>query len=269
MDFMRWHGWRRLFPIVRADDALAVNTNNSNLPPATTVPIEAATALFPEKPKPSLRPVTDADVLEYLKTETGRDRVRDLFGKTDKGEYSTGLQLIMACGSQTALLAGCISSIFGSREGADNFARLHQATKFRTKFLGMRTYYNMVLYHSLKSGLRWSFKIGIFCTSFLMVSQTIAEYRNKTTPLEYGIAGAFTGSIVKLNMGLRGAFVAGLTGGVLGFGFGGIFWAAMYSAGLLQSDRHSEEIKQKLTYRRRMMFIQETGQLPQKQSGAM
>ncbi|KFP52400.1 Translocase of inner mitochondrial membrane domain-containing protein 1, partial [Cathartes aura] len=62
----------------------------------------------------------------------------------------------------------------------------------------------------IRYGWRWSWRVAAFVTIFNMVSTGLSVYRNKTTISNFASAGAFTGALFRMHLGLQG-----LAGGVV------------------------------------------------------
>ncbi|NXI60462.1 TIDC1 factor, partial [Chloroceryle aenea] len=91
----------------------------------------------------------------------------------------------------------------------------------------------------LRYGWRWSWRVATFVTIFNVVSTGLSTYRNKTTIGNFVSAGAFTGALFRMHLGLQG-----LAGGFVfgaAFGGGGLLMVMQKLAGeTLQEKRNRE-----------------------------
>ncbi|XP_064605699.1 RPII140-upstream gene protein-like [Liolophura sinensis] len=187
--------------------------------------------------------VTEADVHAYLLKETGRDRLKEMFTRTENGRYSTeieniGITITNACGC-----AFVFSSIISSRRARDEFLDKNKLTVFTTRFKAARLMNDRIILTVLKDGAWWALKLGCFLLPFLLVSQSIAVYRNKSSPFEYAAGSFFSGCMIKMNLGLKASLAGGVIGSVMGLGAGLAIYGMMYASGELQEDRHFREIQ--------------------------
>ncbi|CAH1783026.1 unnamed protein product [Owenia fusiformis] len=150
--------------------------------------------------------VSEMEIQAFIAGETGMDRLREMY-KMDGDQMSEMMQIITAMTAQGAMMTFVCASIIGGWEAKNKFLETNQATRFETKFKAMRAFNDAIFLRGMKEGLRWSFKIGSMTGLFLLISQSIATYRNKSTPLEYAAAMSVSGSLFKINMGLKGWLV--------------------------------------------------------------
>lgn len=68
----------------------------------------------------------------------------------------------------------------------------------------------------MRYGFRWSWRVAAFVTFFNTVSTGLCVYRDQNTLSHYAAAGAVTGGLFRLNLGVRGLVAGSIIGAVLG-----------------------------------------------------
>ncbi|NWX15219.1 TIDC1 factor, partial [Aegotheles bennettii] len=117
----------------------------------------------------------------------------------------------------------------------------------------------------LRYGWRWSWRVAAFVAIFNTVSTGLSLYRNKTTISNFASAGAFTGALFRMNLGLQG-LVGGLVfGTAFGIPAGGLLIIMQNLAGeTLQEKRNRERrelYEQKLAeWQSRLSVTEDLGQ---------
>lgn len=184
-----------------------------------------------------------ADVARYIDNQTGIDRLKGVFEKDVRGEISPEL---FRFNVQLNTIIGTIfftSMILCGTQARQEFIQKNKTTVFLTKGLATRRLMDWIFVHSIKGACKWTFKLGMFAISLLTISEGIAIYRNKTSPLEYAVGGGVTGSLVKFSLGPKGMFSGGVFGSLIGLGMGLVISKLMKRAHETQQDRHFKKIE--------------------------
>ncbi|NXG64036.1 TIDC1 factor, partial [Hemiprocne comata] len=93
----------------------------------------------------------------------------------------------------------------------------------------------------IRYGWRWSWRVAAFVTIFNTVSTGLSLYRNKTTITNFASAGAFTGALFRMHLGLQGLAGGFVFGTVFGIPAGGLLIIMQKLAGeTLQEKRNRE-----------------------------
>ncbi|KFP85591.1 Translocase of inner mitochondrial membrane domain-containing protein 1, partial [Acanthisitta chloris] len=157
--------------------------------------------------------------------------------------------------ARTAFIERSHGDLFQSR--ADALQSAHRA--------GLRSF--------IRYGWRWSWRVAVFTTIFNMVSTGLSVYRDKTTISNFATAGAFTGSLFRMHLGLQGLAGGILLGTLFGIPAGGLLIAAHSLSGeTLQEKRNRERrelYEQKLAeWQSRLGVTEDIGQTePNTQGG--
>ncbi|KAL5014284.1 hypothetical protein ScPMuIL_002218 [Solemya velum] len=199
------------------------------------------------------RVISEVEVQQFLARETGWDRLRMMYTPDATGKYSTDVQFMSSITLQAAGMTFLLTSVISGRHAKEEFIQGSKATVFPTKFQAMRRLTDTIYMRSLKDGTKWGLKIGLFSTSVLLVSQSIAAYRNRSSVFEYIIAGMVSGSLFKMSLGLKGMVGGGFFGGIAGLVGGLIIYGTMYLSNETQEQRHYWWIQRLLEQDREMV----------------
>lgn len=258
------------FPVVHAENAdNADNADNTFINPMLKEKFErlkgylfkAATPADEETDTETstLSPpvVTDDEVLNYIAHETGRDRLDDMFSKNHLNYRSAELDFVYGSAEKALVISAFVFAMLGAGEARDKYIRENKLTVYKTIFLKHRNVHDHQIMGMMKNGARWGFKVGAFTLSFLMISQCIAVYRNKTTPFDYCIAGMLTGAVFRVNLGLRGMVGAGFFGSTFGLAAGLMIYGLRYASDTLQHQTHFTAVKTEFARKRTMLMLRD------------
>lgn len=112
----------------------------------------------------------------------------------------------------------------------------NQATAFTSHFEAKKKLQDKVTVSFAKGAFKWGWRVALFSSSYVFITTVISVYRGKSAMLEYVTAGAVTGSIYKVNMGLRGMLVGGGLGTALGSLAGGITLLILKGSGMTMEE---------------------------------
>lgn len=203
--------------------------------------------------------MSEVEVQEYLAKETGRDRLAKMFSKDHLNEVSPEIKFIKQVTLQSAGVTFLVMSALSGRQAKMEFIDRNKATVFRTRFQAFRRLHDVVFLYSMKEGAKWTLRVSLFSAAFLGISQSIAVYRNKSTPWEYCISAATIIGAMKINMGLRGFLVGTGFGAVMGLCMGLIAYGAMKLTNETQEQRHYWQITRELEKERLISSIAKRG----------
>ncbi|XP_017586913.1 PREDICTED: complex I assembly factor TIMMDC1, mitochondrial [Corvus brachyrhynchos] len=141
------------------------------------------------------------------------------WGISPKGHQSRGL-----AGSGPVVLAG------GGAVTCDTSSLSPQQSAHRA---GLRSF--------IRYGWRWSWRVTAFTTIFNVVSTGLSVYRDKTTISNFAAAGAFTGSLFRMHLGLQGLAGGIVFGTAFGIPAGGLLMAMYGLAGETLQEKRSRE----------------------------
>lgn len=251
--------FRSAFQLPRLDASeLPVQQIQSDIYPVS--PGDALTAVAEDLRKNMVQNkkfISEVEIQEFLTSETGWNRLKRMYSKDVDGFHSPelwfiGESLLKICG-----MTFLITSYIGGRHGRDKFIKNNQATAFRTQFQASRLMTDQAVLTGMKSGLIWTYRVGIFSSLFLLLSQSIAVYRNKSSVLEYVIASGVTGSLLKANLGPKGMVSGGVFGSIMGLFGGSLIYGFMLLSNETQEQRHYWNIQKYLEFKRELQSGQD------------
>ncbi|NXA89401.1 TIDC1 factor, partial [Melanocharis versteri] len=93
----------------------------------------------------------------------------------------------------------------------------------------------------IRYGWRWSWRVAAFATVFNVVSTGLSAYRDKTTISNFAAAGAFTGALFRMHLGLQGLAGGIVFGTAFGIPAGGLLMAVYGLAGETLQEKRARE----------------------------
>ncbi|XP_078043908.1 RPII140-upstream gene protein [Augochlora pura] len=180
--------------------------------------------------------------------EIGIDRLKNVFYDSE-GNISKELQSILSATTAGVMGGFVIGGVIKTIDVPTNFIRENQATKWDSTFHAKRQLQNKFSLEFFKAGMRLGLKAGAFCFLFQGTSILTYVYRGKFEIINFTTAGAFTGSVFKMNMGLKGMVAGTVVGSILGTIYGTISKLLLYVTGTEISDLY--EVHLQLMQKRR------------------
>ncbi|KAI3366050.1 hypothetical protein L3Q82_009872 [Scortum barcoo] len=173
--------------------------------------------------------------------DTGWDRIKDLFDRDATQSYPEELSNVIKSG----LVAGLAGLIYGglpaARHARQKYIQASQAEIYTSRMDAVRSAHNAAIRGFVKYGWRWSWRLAAFVTLFNSVSTGLSVYRDKYTISHYAAAGAVTGGLFRLNLGLRGLVAGTLIGAVFGIPTGALVMSMQLLAGEGVRDRRRRQ----------------------------
>ncbi|XP_021083648.1 complex I assembly factor TIMMDC1, mitochondrial isoform X2 [Mesocricetus auratus] len=113
----------------------------------------------------------------------------------------------------------------------------------------------------IRYGWRWSWRTAVFVTIFNTVNTGLTVYQNKNALSHFVIAGAVTGGLFRVNLGIRGLVAGGIIGALLGTPVGTLMMALQKYCDETVQERRQKDQKalreQKLEEWRRKLKLTE------------
>ncbi|XP_073524889.1 complex I assembly factor TIMMDC1, mitochondrial [Phyllobates terribilis] len=220
--------WRQLggltYPVM-ADSGPPETPGSSSLPPGFRGP----------EPSPS-----------------GWERVRELYRRNERGEYSPEVEFMV----KSALTGATIGMVYGgvpaARFSREQYIKHSQAEVYSHRIEALRSVHNAAIRGFLRYGFRWGWRVAAFVSIFNFTNASLAAYRDKVVVSNFAAAGAVTGGIFRLNLGLRGLIGGSVIGALLGIPAG-----ALISGLQTLTGEDLGELKQQERQRLRDLQLQE------------
>ncbi|XP_076683724.1 RPII140-upstream gene protein [Andrena cerasifolii] len=162
--------------------------------------------------------------------EIGMDRIKGMFEVKD-GHLTKELQAIITS-SVSAIIGGfLIGGITRSWHVPEAFIEENQASQFFNRRDAQRQMQYKFAMAFIKGGANVAIKLGLFCFIFSTSSTCLYVYRGKFDLMNFTSAGALTGCLFKMNMGIRGALAGSFVGTTLGTVYGCLTLGLLYITG--------------------------------------
>ncbi|KAM6310216.1 complex I assembly factor TIMMDC1, mitochondrial [Aegotheles albertisi] len=197
--------------------------------------------------------------------QTGWERLRELWQRDERQRYPEETVNIVKSTFTGALVGWVYGGVPAFRQARKAFIERSHGELFQNRADAVQSAHRAGLRSFLRYGWRWSWRVAAFVAIFNTVSTGLSVYRNKTTISNFASAGAFTGALFRMNLGLQG-LVSGLVfGTAFGIPAGGLLIIMQNLAGeTLQEKRNRERrelYEQKLAeWQSRLIVTEDLGQ---------
>ncbi|GAA6216133.1 complex I assembly factor TIMMDC1, mitochondrial [Lates japonicus] len=173
--------------------------------------------------------------------DTGWDRIKDLFDRDVTQRHPEELTNVVKSGVVAALAGLIYGGLPAARHARQRYIQISQAEIYTSRVDAVRSAHNAAIRGFVRYGWRWSWRVAAFVTLFNSVSTGLSVYRDKHTISHYVAAGAVTGGLFRLNLGLRGLVAGTIIGAVLGTPTGALIISMQSLAGESVRDRRRRE----------------------------
>ncbi|XP_078099574.1 complex I assembly factor TIMMDC1, mitochondrial isoform X2 [Sander vitreus] len=223
-----------LLPRVHAADVAAAQPERmpSSSSSSTTSPDSAPI------PSPSIMP---SNIGKPEFPDTGWDRIKDLFDKDVTQRYPEELTNVIKSGVVAALAGLLYGGLPAARHARQRYIQVSQAEIYTSRVEAVRSAHNAAIRGFVRYGWRWSWRVAAFVTLFNTVSTGLSVYRDKYSLSHYAAAGAVTGGLFRLNLGLGGLVAGTIIGAVLGIPTGALIIGMQSISGETVRERRRRE----------------------------
>ncbi|KAA8579521.1 complex I assembly factor TIMMDC1, mitochondrial [Etheostoma spectabile] len=222
-----------LLPRVHAADVAAAQP--VQMPSSSSSTTSPASAPIPS---PSTMP---SNIGKPEFPDTGLDRIKDLFVKDVTQRYPEELTNVIKSGVVAALAGLLYGGLPAARHARQRYIRVSQAEIYTSRVEAVRSAHNAAIRGFVRYGWRWSWRVAAFVTLFNTVSTGLSVYRDKYTLSHYAAAGAVTGGLFRLNLGLGGLVAGSVIGAVLGIPTGALIISMQSISGETARERRRRE----------------------------
>ncbi|XP_006210384.1 complex I assembly factor TIMMDC1, mitochondrial isoform X1 [Vicugna pacos] len=197
--------------------------------------------------------------------ESGWDRLRELFVKDEQQRTSKELQDIYRAAISAGVIGWAYGGIPAFIHAKQRYVEQSQAEIYHNQLDAVQSAHRAATRGFIRYGWRWSWRTTVFVTIFNTVNTGLNVYRNKNALSHYVIAGAVTGSLFRINLGLHGLVAGGVIGALLGTPIGSLLMALQKYCGETVQERRQKDRKalQELKLEERKARIQFTELLPE------
>lgn len=173
--------------------------------------------------------------------DTGWDRIKDLFDRDVTQNYAEELTNVIKSGIFAAVAGFIYGGLPAARHARQRYIQVSQAEIYSSRVDALRSSHNAAIRGFVRYGWRWGWRVTAFVTLFNSISTGLSVYRDKYTLSHYGAAGAVTGGLFRLNLGLRGLVAGSIIGAVLGLPVGTLIISMQSLAGETIRERRRRE----------------------------
>uniref|UniRef100_A0A8C7B3J3 Complex I assembly factor TIMMDC1, mitochondrial n=1 Tax=Neovison vison TaxID=452646 RepID=A0A8C7B3J3_NEOVI len=203
----------------------------------------AAGAVAADSEAPAENQKLSSNVPKPEYSESGWDRLRDLFVKDEQQRTSKELENIY----KAALSAGIIGWAYGGIpafiHAKQRYVEQSQAEIYHNRFDAVQSLHEVVTAGEIRFQLKYSFKFSYFSLLHSTVNTGLNVYRNKNALSHFVIAGAVTGGLFRINLGLHGLVAGGIIGALLGTPVGSLLMAFQKFHGETVQERTQKDRK--------------------------
>ncbi|XP_052014718.1 complex I assembly factor TIMMDC1, mitochondrial isoform X2 [Apodemus sylvaticus] len=118
-----------------------------------------------------------------------------------------------------------------------------QAEIYHNRFDAVQSAHRAATRGFIRYGWRWSWRTAVFVTIFNTVNTGLTVYRNKDALSHFAIAGAVTGGLFRINLGVRGLVAGSIIGALLGTPMGSLLMALQKYSGETVQERRQKDRK--------------------------
>ncbi|XP_008841110.1 complex I assembly factor TIMMDC1, mitochondrial [Nannospalax galili] len=185
----------------------------------------AACAVAPD----SQVPVENRKLPSYLSEpsypESGWDRLWQLFVKDEQQRMSKELDNICRAAVSAGVIGWAYGGIPAFIHAKNRYIEQSQAEIYHNRFDAVQSAHRAATRGFIRYGWRWSWRTAVFVTLFNTVNTGLTVYRNKNALSHFVIAGAVTGSLFRITLGIQGLVAGGIIGALLGMPMGSLVMA--------------------------------------------
>ncbi|NWV18255.1 TIDC1 factor, partial [Origma solitaria] len=173
--------------------------------------------------------------------QTGWERLRELWRRDERQQYPEETLNI----AKSAFTAGVVGWLYGGLpafvSARKAFIERSHGELFQNRADAVQSAHRAGLRSFIRYGWRWSWRVTAFATIFNVVSTGLSVYRDKTTISNFAAAGAFTGALFRMHLGLQGLVGGTVFGTVFGIPAGGLLMVMYGLAGETFQEKRNRE----------------------------
>ncbi|KAM9032151.1 complex I assembly factor TIMMDC1, mitochondrial [Sarcophilus harrisii] len=179
-----------------------------------------------------------------LYPESGWDRLKELFVRDEHLPVPQEIEYIYKAAASGAVVGWIYGGIPAFRHAKQRYISQSHAEIYSSQFDAMQSAHRAAIRGFIRYGWRWGWRTAVFVTIFNTVSVGLNVYRNKNAMSHFVVAGAATGSLFRMHLGLTSLVAGGLFGAILGAPFGLMFMIIQKFQGETVWDRKQKERKE-------------------------
>ncbi|XP_067402415.1 complex I assembly factor TIMMDC1, mitochondrial isoform X2 [Emydura macquarii macquarii] len=184
---------------------------------------------------------------------TGWERLKELWHRDELQQYPEETLNIIRATFSGAVIGWMYGGLPAFQHAKTQYIERSQAEIFQNRLDAVQSAHRAGIRGFIRYGWRWSWRIATFVAIFNTVCTGLSVYRNKTTLSHFVAAGAFTGGLFRMHLGLSRMAGGSVFGAMFGIPAGGLMMAMQKLAG--------ETLEEKRTRERRLLHEQKKTRL--------
>ncbi|XP_013370543.1 PREDICTED: complex I assembly factor TIMMDC1, mitochondrial isoform X2 [Chinchilla lanigera] len=173
--------------------------------------------------------------------ESGWDRLRELFVRDEQQRVSEELENICKAAASAGIIGWAYGGIPAFIHAKQRYIEQSQAEIYHNRFDAVQRAHRAATRGFLRYGWRWGWRTAVFVTIFNSVNTGLTVYRNKNALSHFVVAGAVTGSLFRISLGVRGLLAGGIVGALLGTPVGSLLMALQKYYGETVQERREKD----------------------------
>ncbi|XP_037233922.1 complex I assembly factor TIMMDC1, mitochondrial [Falco biarmicus] len=173
--------------------------------------------------------------------QTGWERLRELWRRDELQRYPEETVNILKSALTGAVIGWAYGGVPAFRRARRAFIERSHGELFQNRADAVQSAHRAGLRGFLRYGWRWSWRVAAFVAIFNTVSTGLSVYRSKTTIGNFASAGAFTGAVFRMHLGLQGLAGGFVLGTVFGIPAGALLMVMQKFAGETLQERRNRE----------------------------
>ncbi|NXL34583.1 TIDC1 factor, partial [Glaucidium brasilianum] len=183
--------------------------------------------------------------------QTGWERLSELWRLDERQRYPEETMNIVRSAFTGAVVGWVYGGLPAFRQARKAFIASSHGELFQNRADAVQSAHRAGLRSFIRYGWRWSWRVAVFVTIFNVVSTGLSVYRNKTTISNFASAGALTGAIFRMHLGLQGLAGGFVFGTAIGIPAGGLLIIVQKLTGETLQERRTREHRE--LYERKLL----------------
>lgn len=175
--------------------------------------------------------------------ESGWDRLRQLFTKDEQQRFPKEIDYICRAAVSAGIIGWAYGGIPAFIYAKKRYIEQSQAEIYHNRFDAVQSAHRAAMRGFIRYGWRWSWRTAVFVTIFNTVNTGLTVYRDKDALSHFAIAGAVTGGLFRINLGVRGLVAGSIIGALLGAPMGSLLIALEKHSGETVQERRQKDRK--------------------------
>ncbi|CAM5080041.1 unnamed protein product [Natator depressus] len=172
---------------------------------------------------------------------TGWERLRELWHRDELQQYPEETLNIIKATFSGAVIGWVYGGLPAFHHAKTQYIERSQAEIFQNRLDAVQSAHRAAIRGFIRYGWRWSWRIATFVAIFNTVSTGLSVYRNKTAFSHFAAAGAFTGGLFRVHLGLSRMAAGSVFGAAFGIPAGGLLLAVQKLAGETMQEKRTRE----------------------------